>query len=142
MSTRTLSRDAVPIAEVAHRIFTAADYDRLIELAGNAQFALIGEASHGTHEFYAARAELTRRLIEEKGFRILALEADWPDTLRVHRYITCRTAERIPPAPSGIFDGFPLGCGAMPSWSDSSNMLAAAIICFRKVPGEINIIYG
>ena len=107
MSTRTLSRDAVPIAEVAHRIFTAADYDRLIELAGNAQFALIGEASHGTHEFYAARAELTRRLIEEKGFRILALEADWPDTLRVHRYVTCRTAERDAAGALGDFRRFP-----------------------------------
>lgn len=48
---------------------------------------LIGEASHGTHEFYATRAELTQRLIAEKGFRIVALEADWPDTLRVQRYV-------------------------------------------------------
>ena len=107
MSTLTLSHEAGIIAQVAHRISTAADYDRLIELAGEAQLVLIGEASHGTHEFYATRAELTRRLIEEKGFRIVALEADWPDMLRVHRYVTgcaneCGAAEAL-----GDFRRFP-----------------------------------
>jgi erythromycin esterase-like protein len=48
---------------------------------------LIGEASHGTHEFYAARAVMTRRLIEEKGFRAVAVEADWPDAYRINRYV-------------------------------------------------------
>jgi len=63
MSTLTLSREAGIVAQAAHRISTAADYDRLIELAGEAQFVLIGEASHGTHDFYATRAELARRLV-------------------------------------------------------------------------------
>ena len=57
MSTLTLSREADVVAQAAHRISTAADYDRLIELAGEAQFVLIGEASHGTRDFYATRAE-------------------------------------------------------------------------------------
>ena len=48
---------------------------------------LLGEASHGTHEFYFERARITRRLIEEKGFRIVAVEADWPDAYRVDRYV-------------------------------------------------------
>ena len=107
MSTLTLSHEAGIIAQAAHRISTAADYDRLIELAGEAQFVLIGEASHGTHEFYATRAELTRRLIEEKGFRIVALEADWPDMLRVHRYVTGRANERGAAEALGDFRRFP-----------------------------------
>jgi erythromycin esterase-like protein len=90
MSALTLNHETDVVAQAAQRISTAADYDPLIELAGEAQFVLIGEASHGTHDFYATRAELTRRLIEEKGFRIVALEADWPDMLRVHRYVTGR----------------------------------------------------
>ena len=59
----------------------------LFDLVGDAQFVLIGEASHGTHEFYAARAAITRRLIEELGFCAVAVEADWPDAYRVNRYV-------------------------------------------------------
>ena len=81
------SSNASVIRDAAQPIESAADYDRIVELAGDAQFVLIGEASHGTHEFYEIRAALTRRLIEEKGFRVIALEADWPDMLRVHRYV-------------------------------------------------------
>src|SRR5207244_2536854 len=64
-----------------------ADYDRLLDLVGNARFVLLGEASHGTHEFYRERARITRRLIEEKGFTAVAVEADWPDAYRVNRYV-------------------------------------------------------
>lgn len=66
---------------------TAGNYDPLIDLVGDCQFVLLGEASHGTHEFYKARSEITKRLVTEKHFNVLALEADWPDVLRVHRYI-------------------------------------------------------
>ncbi|HEU5318819.1 MAG TPA: erythromycin esterase family protein [Chloroflexota bacterium] len=65
----------------------AGDYDALLDLIGDAQFVLLGEASHGTHEFYRARAEITKRLITEKGFAAVAAEADWPDAYRVNRYI-------------------------------------------------------
>jgi erythromycin esterase-like protein/predicted phosphoribosyltransferase len=61
--------------------------DALFALVGDAHFVLIGEASHGTHEFYAARAQMTRRLIEAKGFTAVAVEADWPDAYRVNRYV-------------------------------------------------------
>ncbi len=54
---------------------------------GDAHLVLIGEATHGTHEFYAARAELTRRLIAEHGFDLVALEADWPDAYRINRFV-------------------------------------------------------
>jgi erythromycin esterase-like protein len=65
----------------------AGDYDRLLELIGDKPIVMIGEASHGTHEFYRERARITRRLIEEKGFRAVAVEADWPDAYRVNRYL-------------------------------------------------------
>jgi erythromycin esterase-like protein len=64
-----------------------ADYDPLLALVGNARFVLLGEASHGTHEFYRERAQITKRLIQEKGFTAVAVEADWPDAYRVNRYV-------------------------------------------------------
>jgi erythromycin esterase-like protein len=60
--------------------------DPLVGKAGGADFVLIGEASHGTRDFYELRADITRRLIREHGFTVIALEADWPDTLRLHEY--------------------------------------------------------
>jgi len=73
------------------------DYDELIERVGEARVVLLGEASHGTHEFYRERARITRRLIAEKGFRAIAVEGDWPDTYRVHRYVS-----GLPPAGEGV----------------------------------------
>ena len=59
----------------------------LLERIGDARFVLLGEATHGTHEFYAERAALTLRLVEEKGFRAVAIEGDWPDASRVNRFV-------------------------------------------------------
>ena len=76
------------VRENAHRLLgTAQDYDPLMNLIGNARFVLLGEASHGTHEFYHERAHITQRLIEEKGFTAVAVEADLPDAYRVNRYV-------------------------------------------------------
>ncbi|GAB3229198.1 erythromycin esterase family protein [Glycomyces halotolerans] len=58
-----------------------------LELVGDARFVLLGEASHGSEEFYSSRERLTRRLIESKGFCAVAVEADWPDAYRVNRYV-------------------------------------------------------
>jgi erythromycin esterase-like protein len=63
------------------------DFDALLESIGDARFVLLGEATHGTHEFYRARALLTRRLIVERGFSAVAVEADWPDALRLNHYV-------------------------------------------------------
>jgi len=63
------------------------DYDGLLALIHEARFCLLGEATHGTHEFYKERAEITKRLIKEKGFTAVAVEADWPDAFRVNRYV-------------------------------------------------------
>src|SRR5438067_8880881 len=66
----------------------SADYDPLLEIVGDARFVLLGEASHGTHEFYRERARITRRLIEDKGFAAVAVEADWPHAQQVNRWVT------------------------------------------------------
>jgi erythromycin esterase-like protein len=66
---------------------TPHDHDGLLELIGNSRFALLGEASHGTREFYRERIWITQRLIREKGFTAIAVEADWPDAWRVNRYV-------------------------------------------------------
>jgi erythromycin esterase-like protein/adenine/guanine phosphoribosyltransferase-like PRPP-binding protein len=72
----------------AHTLTGAArDYDPLMGRIGEAGFALLGEASHGTHEFYCERAEITKRLIKERNFTAVAVEADWPDAYRVNRYV-------------------------------------------------------
>jgi erythromycin esterase-like protein len=60
---------------------------------GNRRLVLLGEATHGTHEFYDARAEITKRLIVEKGFGAVAVEADWPDAYRVNRYVRLRAGD-------------------------------------------------
>jgi erythromycin esterase-like protein len=66
---------------------TANDYKTLIEVIGDAHVVLIGEASHGTHEFYRERARITQQLISEKGFNAVAVEADWPDSYEINRYV-------------------------------------------------------
>ena len=107
MSMSTLQRDAAIVAQAARRVSSAVDYDALIERAGEAQLVLIGEASHGTHEFYATRAELTKRLIDEKGFRAVALEADWPDSFRAHRFVTGRSEDASEAEALSDFQRFP-----------------------------------
>ncbi len=63
------------------------DFDALMDRASGKEVVLLGEASHGTHEFYRIRAEITKRLIREQGFNAVAVEADWPDAHRVNRYV-------------------------------------------------------
>jgi len=99
---RTTIRDA------AHPITGRADdYDLLLDLIGDAQVVLLGEASHGTHEFYRERARITRRLIEEEGFAAVAVEADWPDAYRVNRWVRGRSDDRDGFQALGDFERFP-----------------------------------
>lgn len=65
----------------------AAEYDPLLEAIGDARVVCLGEATHGTHEFYRERSVITRRLVEEKGFTLVAVEADWPDAYEVNRWV-------------------------------------------------------
>jgi erythromycin esterase-like protein/predicted phosphoribosyltransferase len=81
--------------------------EALEELIGDARIVLIGEASHGTEEFYAARAEITRWLIEDKGFCGVAAEADWPDAYRVNRYVRGEGRDDSPDQALSNFERFP-----------------------------------
>jgi erythromycin esterase-like protein len=65
----------------------SADLDGLLKRIGDARIVLLGDASHGTHEFYEMRARITRALIEHKGFNLIAIEGDWPDASRVNHFI-------------------------------------------------------
>ena len=81
-----------------------ADLEPLLRRIGEARVVLIGEASHGTSEFYRMRARITRRLIETKGFDIVAAEADWPDAARIDHYVRHR---ETPPSEWTAFARFP-----------------------------------
>ena len=76
------------VREAAHPLTGDwSDFDPLMKMIDNARYVLIGEASHGTHEFYRTRALITRRLIVEQGFSAVCVEADWPDAYRINRYV-------------------------------------------------------
>lgn len=83
-ATRELAQQ---VSRLALPLEGPADLDPLLERIGNARFVLLGEASHGTSEFYQMRARISQRLISEKGFSFIAVEGDWPDCYRVNRYV-------------------------------------------------------
>src|SRR5215208_3250408 len=93
--TRRLSHEDPPVSDgllAAVRQFSrplrrSADLAPLLDRVGGARYVLLGEASHGTHEYYTWRAEISKRLIVEKGFSFLAVEGDWPDCYRINRYV-------------------------------------------------------
>ncbi|QJW91441.1 erythromycin esterase family protein [Spirosoma taeanense] len=69
------------------RLRSEADLDPLLERIGEARYVLLGEASHGTHEYYTWRARISKRLIEERGFSFIAVEGDWPDCYAINRFV-------------------------------------------------------
>lgn len=85
----------------------SSDLDPLMELVGDRRFVLLGEASHGSHEFYETRARITRRLVEEKGFNAVAVEADWPDAYRVNRFVLGGAGDRDAVDALADFQRFP-----------------------------------
>ena len=82
-------------------------YDALLEGIGDARVVLLGEGTHGTHEFYRERAFITRRLITEKGFTGVAVEADWPDAYRINRYVRGASADEDAVQSLADFGRFP-----------------------------------
>jgi erythromycin esterase-like protein len=76
-----LNEAAEPLAD------SESQYTAILNKIGDARFVLLGEATHGTHEFYQARARITQQLITQKGFMAVAIEGDWPDAYRIHRYL-------------------------------------------------------
>jgi erythromycin esterase-like protein len=101
-TTAALKQESLPL-----RAGMLSDYDPLLESIGNARFVLLGEATHGTHEFYRERAEITQRLITEKGFTAVAVEADFPDAARVNRYIQGKGEDSDAIEALGGFQRFP-----------------------------------
>ena len=85
----------------------ANDYDALVDAIGDARVVMLGEASHGTHEFYRERTLITQRLISEKGFAAVAAEADWPDAYRVNRYVRGASPDEEAVDALGDFGRFP-----------------------------------
>src|ERR1043166_10169078 len=83
------------------------DYRAVLDLVGDAEVVMLGEASHGTHDFYNERAEITKRLIIEKGFNAVAVEADWPDAYRVNRYVQCDGDDKDANSALKGFERFP-----------------------------------
>lgn len=91
---------AEPITSIEHT-----NLQPLLDRIGEARLVLIGEASHGTSEFYRIRAEITKALIERKNFDFVAVEADWPDAYRIHDFVTHK--ERQEPHEWEAFSRFP-----------------------------------
>jgi erythromycin esterase len=105
-----MTRYADEVAAMALPLDEPADFDALLERAGQARVVLLGEASHGTHEFYRWRARLTRRLIDELGFSFVAVEGDWPDCARVD--VAVRGLQAGPPDPHQALTEF----ARWPTW--------------------------
>lgn len=70
-----------------HQLNTSKDLDALVSDIEDKSIVMLGEASHGTHEFYTWRSAISKRLIEEKGFSFIAVEGDWPDCYKINRYV-------------------------------------------------------
>jgi len=90
---------AARVQRAVRTMRTPSDLEALIHHVGDARYVLLGEATHGTSEFYTWRAEITCRLIEERGFSFVAVEGDWPDCYQVNRYI-----KRLDKAPGSALD--------------------------------------
>lgn len=93
---------AEPLREIR-----GADWGSLLERIGDCRLVLIGEATHGSSEFYRIRAEITKELIQRRGFRFVAVEADWPDAARVDQYV-----RQLAPADGRRWDAF----SRFPTW--------------------------
>jgi erythromycin esterase-like protein len=109
MTMRTEDRAAaLAIRAAAHTLRgSPADFDPLVDLVGDARVVLLGEASHGTHDFYRVRAEITKRLIREKGFEAVAIEGDWPDAFRVDQFVRGEGADKEASEALAGFERFP-----------------------------------
>ena len=96
--------DGNGVRALARPLATPADLDPLLERVDDAHYVLLGEASHGTAEYYTWRAEITRRLISEKGFSFVAVEGDWPDCYRVNRCV--KHGGEAPADPREVLDRY------------------------------------
>lgn len=118
-----IRRDAVPLQDEG-------DLDPLMARIGDARYVLIGEASHGTHEYYAWRAALTRRLLREKNFSFVAVEGDWPDCYAVNCAVA--GAPTAPEDPLQVLRGF----DRWPTWMWANTDVADFARWLREFNGD------
>lgn len=109
MPSTTFTKDtlAEALAPYLQPLDDSASEDRLLDFIAQGRVVLLGEASHGTHEFYALRARLTRRLIAERGFTAVVAEADWPDAWRVNAHVRGLGSDSDADSALGGFSRFP-----------------------------------
>jgi erythromycin esterase len=111
---------------MVNQVVEGVDIDALIEKIGNARYVLLGEASHGTHEYYTWRTTISKRLIEEKGFSFIAVEGDWPDCYRINRYI--KGYNEAGSSPFSVLNGFK----RWPTWMWANWEISALMDWLRK----------
>lgn len=117
---------AAEIRALARPLRTDADLDGLVDRFGGRRLVCVGEASHGTHEYYDWRARLSRRLIEERGFTWIGVEGDWPDCWRLNRWVR-GLADQDLDAP-GVLAGF----GRWPTWMWANEEVAGFLGWLRE----------
>jgi erythromycin esterase-like protein len=133
---------AVQLAPHAHPVVgEKSDYDALLDAIGDASLVLLGESTHGTREFYLERARITRRLIEEKGFTAIALEADWSDAARVDRYVRGEGSDRSAEEALGGFKRFPRWMWRNREFADLVDWIRAHNTSLPSAPPRVGI-YG
>ena len=124
-------RDEVALlARHARPLRGAVDLDPLLDRIGDARVVMLGEASHGTSEYYTWRAWLTRRLILEKGFSFIAVEGDWPACARVNRFV-----QHLDERDADVADALH-GFGRWPTWMWANWEVAALAAWLRRHNAE------
>jgi erythromycin esterase len=123
---------AQKIREISTPLKTIVDLDPIMDLIGDSRLVLLGEASHGTSEYYLWRARLTQRLIQEKGFTLIAVEGDWPDCYQVNRYI-----KGYPEAATNGIEALQV-FRRWPTWMWANWEIAALVEWLRRHNGQAN----
>jgi erythromycin esterase-like protein len=135
---RVIAQESTPLS--GSEGTNPADVDAIVQHIGDARIVLLGEASHGTHDFYATRAAVTRRLIETRGFRAVTIEGDWPDTRRVDRFVRGTSDDRDADQALSGFKRFP-------QWMWRNTVVRDFVTWLRdhnaaRAPGERCGMYG
>ncbi|MBW3667565.1 MAG: erythromycin esterase family protein [Actinobacteria bacterium] len=114
------------IDDLGRPLRDSGDLDPLLAAIGDCRFVLLGEASHGTHEYYRWRSAITKRLVEERGFSMIAVEGDWPDCYAVNEWV--RRADRAERAATEVLAGF----ARWPTWMWANHEVADLITWMRS----------
>lgn len=122
----SVEHEMAQIRSLARSLTGDSDLDQLVETVGDARFVCLGEASHGTHEFYRWRAALSRRLITEKGFAWIGVEGDWPDCWRINRWVRGRDNQDL--TATELLEGFQ----RWPTWMWANREVAEFLAWLRE----------